>query len=168
MISSAGLHLSSLTTLAHPASSPPTAKGMTNMKFPTRKPIVLLHLSGNVVRTTADHPFYVHGQGWTDAADLHVGDKLRSSDGQDVPLDAITDQSEAAVVYRMDAAVPPFPCTGLWPAGTLLATADGPKAIEDIRPGITSSSARRSLLSETDGPGGHAGRSPFKQKPTVG
>jgi hypothetical protein len=36
------------------------------------------------------------------------------------------------VVYQMDAAVPPFPCTGLWPAGTLLATADGPKAIEDI------------------------------------
>jgi hypothetical protein len=35
----------------------------------------------------------------------------------------------------MDAAVPPFPCTGLWPAGTLIQTADGPKPIEDIMVG---------------------------------
>jgi hypothetical protein len=103
--------------------------------FPIRKRIMLLHLSGQVIRTTADHPFFVAGQGWTAAADLHVGDKLRSSDGQDVPLDAISKNGEEAVVYQMDAAVPPFPCTGLWPAGTLLETADGPKAIEDIQPG---------------------------------
>jgi hypothetical protein len=29
--------------------------------FPTRKRIVLLHLSGKVTRTTADHPFFVAG-----------------------------------------------------------------------------------------------------------
>lgn len=103
--------------------------------FPTRKRIMLLHLNGKVIRTTADHPFSVAGQGWTDAADLHVGDKLRSSDGQDVPLDAISQNREETVVYQMDASVPPFPCTGLWPAGTLLETADGPKAIEDIKAG---------------------------------
>lgn len=27
----------------------------------------------------------------------------------------------------MRATVPPFPCTGLWPPGTLLETADGPQ-----------------------------------------
>jgi hypothetical protein len=35
----------------------------------------------------------------------------------------------------MDAAVPPFACTGLWPAGTLIDTADGPKPSADIEPG---------------------------------
>jgi hypothetical protein len=101
--------------------------------FPTRKRIMLLHLSGNVIRTTSDHPFYVHGQGWTDAADLQQGDQLRTVEGTNVPIDTITE--EQAVVYQMDAAKPPFPCTGLWPAGTLIETADGPKPIEDIQPG---------------------------------
>jgi hypothetical protein len=32
--------------------------------YTTRKRIVLLHLTGKVVRTTADHPFFVQGQGW--------------------------------------------------------------------------------------------------------
>jgi len=103
--------------------------------FPTRKPILLLHLSGHVIRTTADHPFYVAGQGWTDAADLHVGDWLRTHDGQAVAIDAITDQGEESATYQMQPGVPPFPCTGLWPAGTLLETADGPKPIEEIEVG---------------------------------
>lgn len=38
--------------------------------FSTRKRIVLLHLGGKVIRTTADHPLYVEGQGWVNAADL--------------------------------------------------------------------------------------------------
>ena len=52
-----------------------------------------------------------------------------------MPLDSITVTGEQAVVYQMEAGVPPFPCTGLWPAGTLLETADGPKKIEDVKPG---------------------------------
>jgi hypothetical protein len=83
--------------------------------FPTRKRIFHLHVNGNVIRTTADHPFFVHGQGWTDAADLQQGDKLRTVDGSNVPIDTITE--EQAVVHQMQAGVPPFPCTGLWPAG---------------------------------------------------
>ncbi|MEJ5277394.1 MAG: hypothetical protein WHU94_15930 [Thermogemmata sp.] len=42
---------------------------------------MLLYLSGNGSRTTEYHHFYVHGQGWTAAANLHAGDKLCSSDG---------------------------------------------------------------------------------------
>jgi hypothetical protein len=38
--------------------------------FPARKRIVLLHLSGQVIRTTADQPFYVMGQGWVNAAEM--------------------------------------------------------------------------------------------------
>jgi hypothetical protein len=103
--------------------------------FLIRKPIMLLHLSGKVIRTTADHPFFVAGRGWTDAADLQQGDKLRTHDGNNVTIDTITDTGEEAVVYPMDVTMPPFPCTGLWPPGTLLETADGLKPIEDIRVG---------------------------------
>ena len=46
---------------------------------PTRQRILLLHVNGQVIRTTADHPFYVAGQGWTAASNLHVGDRLRSN-----------------------------------------------------------------------------------------
>src|SRR5207302_1708131 len=103
--------------------------------FPTLKRIFLLHLVGNVIRTTADHPLYVEGQGWTDAGDLRVGDLLRTADGQDVPIESITDTGQQEAVYQLEASVPPFPCTGLWPAGTLLETADGLKAIEDVKAG---------------------------------
>lgn len=37
--------------------------------FPNRQRILLLRLAGDVIRTTADHPFYVAGQGWTAASD---------------------------------------------------------------------------------------------------
>jgi hypothetical protein len=32
--------------------------------FPTRRRIMLLHRSGKVTRTTADHPFFGQGKGW--------------------------------------------------------------------------------------------------------
>jgi len=38
--------------------------------FEPRKPIFHLHVNGQVIRTTADHPLYVEGQGWIGAADL--------------------------------------------------------------------------------------------------
>ena len=103
--------------------------------FPTRQRIMLLHLGTNVIRTTADHPFYVHGHGWKDAADLQQGDQLRTHDGNNVAIDAITADGEEAVVYQMAAGVPPFPCTGLMQAGTMIETADGLKKIEDVKPG---------------------------------
>jgi hypothetical protein len=37
--------------------------------FLTRKPSMLLHLSGRTIRTTADHPFFVQGKCWINAAD---------------------------------------------------------------------------------------------------
>jgi len=101
----------------------------------TSKRVLLLHLGGQTIRTTADHPFFVSGRGWTRASDLRLGDPLRTHDGQDVPLDAITDHGEDLVVYELEAGVSPFPCTGLWPAGTLLETADGPRPIEEVKPG---------------------------------
>jgi hypothetical protein len=94
--------------------------------FPTRKRIVLVHLSGKAIRTTADHPFYVEGKGWMNAAEM-PGAK---SDG------------EQEVVYHLnlgepampDQPRPNFPILG-FVAGTPLLTPEGVKRIEDIKPG---------------------------------
>jgi hypothetical protein len=114
--------------------------------FPTRKRIVLLHLSGQVIRTTADHPVLVSGQGWTEAADLRPGDLLRSHDGRHVPVEGISDSDEEQVVYRLNPAEQPVP-DQLQPndgtprtilgfaAGTPLLTFGGHKPIEELRPG---------------------------------
>jgi hypothetical protein len=62
--------------------------------FPTRKRIFLLHLNGQVIRTTADHPFYVEGQGWINAADMPGAQP----------------QGEHEVVYNLgEQPMPPFP-----------------------------------------------------------
>jgi intein/homing endonuclease len=97
--------------------------------FPTRKRIVLLHLSGNVIRTTADHPFFVQGQGWVNAADLPQA----KSDG------------EQEVVYHLNLGEHPMPDQPPpnftrrpflgFAAGTPILTVDGYKRVEDIRVG---------------------------------
>ncbi|MFD2024232.1 polymorphic toxin-type HINT domain-containing protein [Promicromonospora aerolata] len=63
-----------------------------------------LTLAGAVVSTTAEHPFMVHGRGWTDAAFLRAGDLLVTDDGTTVPVEAIeTEQrsdAQAETVYN--------------------------------------------------------------------
>ncbi len=94
--------------------------------FPTRKRIVQVHLSGRIIRTTADHPFFIPGQGWVNAGDL-PGAK---SDVEEV------------VVYHLnlgepampDQPRPNFPVVG-FVAGTPLLTPEGFKRMEDIKPG---------------------------------
>ncbi len=100
--------------------------------FPTRSPVLTLYVNGQAIRTAADYPFFVEGRGWTNAGDLHVGDHLRTHDGQQGTIEAITHDGDEAVVYQMDVNLPPFPCTGLMQAGTMIETADGLKKIEDI------------------------------------
>jgi len=113
--------------------------------FPTRQRILLLHLSGNVIRTTADHPFYVHGQGWTDATDLKQGDSLRTHDGDTLPVEGVTDSGEQAVMYHLNPGAHPMP-DQLPPndtrrpiigfaAGTPIRTASGSKPVEEVKPG---------------------------------
>jgi hypothetical protein len=94
--------------------------------FPTRKRIVLLYLSGKVIRTTADRPFFIQGQGWVNAGDL-PGAKSAG---------------EQEVVYHLnlgeqtvpDQPRPNFPVLG-FVAGTPLLTPSGHKRIEDLKPG---------------------------------
>jgi hypothetical protein len=94
--------------------------------FPTRKRIVLVHLTGKVIRTTADHPFFIQGQGWVNAPEM-PGAKSAG---------------EEEVVYHLnlgeptmpDQPRPNFPVIG-FVGGTPLLTPSGVKRIEDIKPG---------------------------------
>ncbi|HMP58615.1 MAG TPA: polymorphic toxin-type HINT domain-containing protein [Gemmatales bacterium] len=54
----------------------------------------------NVLRTTAEHPFWVEGKGWTAVKDLEPGDLLRGHDGQLWPVESVTATTELAPVYN--------------------------------------------------------------------
>jgi hypothetical protein len=53
-----------------------------------------------VLRTTAEHPFWVRGRGWTAASQLRVGDALRSHDGQWLAVEGVRNTGRAEVVYN--------------------------------------------------------------------
>lgn len=113
--------------------------------FPTRQRIMLLHLSGKVIRTTADHPLYVQGQGWTNAAELRPGDQLLSHNGTTLPVEGVADSGEQGVVYHLNPGERPMPDQTQpndnrrpiigFAAGTPIRTASGSKPIEDLKPG---------------------------------
>ncbi|MGO8751258.1 MAG: polymorphic toxin-type HINT domain-containing protein [Thermoguttaceae bacterium] len=68
----------------------------------TRVSAVLeLRVCGHLIKTTAEHPFYVQGKGWTAAAELAPGDLFRSHDGRWNPVDSINPTGEVATVYNM-------------------------------------------------------------------
>ena len=63
--------------------------------------IVEVRVCGQSIRTTAEHPFYVQGKGWTAAALLTPGDLFRSHDGRWNPVESINPTGEVATVYNM-------------------------------------------------------------------
>src|SRR5262249_10195657 len=103
--------------------------------LPTRQRIVLLHLGGTGIRTTAEHPFYVIGRGWTAAADLRPGDALLATDGQTTTLGGVADASpgESPVSNPPAPSTTPRPIIG-FAAGTPIRTPEGSKPIGDSNP----------------------------------
>jgi RHS repeat-associated protein len=63
-------------------------------------PIWHVHVKGQVIRSTAEHPFYVWGKGWTAAWQLEVGDLLRSDDGRMVAVEDICHAGYMEAVYN--------------------------------------------------------------------
>ncbi|HMP03791.1 MAG TPA: polymorphic toxin-type HINT domain-containing protein, partial [Gemmatales bacterium] len=53
-----------------------------------------------ILRTTAAHPFWVEGRGWTAVKDLAPGDRLRGHAGQLWPVEAVTPTTDLAAVYN--------------------------------------------------------------------
>ncbi|WP_212759467.1 polymorphic toxin-type HINT domain-containing protein, partial [Promicromonospora citrea] len=70
----------------------------------------LFHLTigGQVVSTTAEHPFWVQGRGWVDAAFLRTGDLLVTPEGATLPLqdvqteDRAEDQAETVYNFHVE------------------------------------------------------------------
>jgi intein/homing endonuclease len=51
----------------------------------------MLWFKGRVIRTTAEHPFWVDGKGWTAAGELKAGDNLLASDKTRLPVENVSE-----------------------------------------------------------------------------
>jgi hypothetical protein len=69
--------------------------------FVRTAPVVNLHVGGVIIRTTAEHPFWVRGKGWQPTAFLEIGDELRSRDGKWVTVQGVADSGEVTTVYNL-------------------------------------------------------------------
>jgi intein/homing endonuclease len=68
--------------------------------FVTESLVWHLHIGGQVIRTTAEHPFYAHEKGWVNANQLAVGDWLLAENGHWLILDDLLDTGEYEAVYN--------------------------------------------------------------------
>jgi hypothetical protein len=64
-------------------------------------PILTLIVEGRIIRTTAEHPFYLLGQGWRCAKELQTGDWLISHERVPVRLEEVRQTAEVATVYNL-------------------------------------------------------------------
>ncbi|TBL69886.1 polymorphic toxin-type HINT domain-containing protein [Paenibacillus thalictri] len=60
-----------------------------------------IHVGGQTIESTFNHPFYVQGKGWTFVKDLKVGDLLAQSDGNTLKVDSIKLEHRQAAVYNL-------------------------------------------------------------------
>jgi hypothetical protein len=63
--------------------------------------ILHLHVGGQLIRTTPEHPFYINNKGWLDAGQLQIGDWLASHDGRWVAVEEVFDTGEHETVYNL-------------------------------------------------------------------
>ena len=66
--------------------------------------IIRLSINGEKIETTEEHPFYVEGRGWTEAANLKEGDEVRTADGSVAAVEASESikLSEPVKVYNFE------------------------------------------------------------------
>jgi len=63
--------------------------------------ILHLHAGGQVIRTTSEHPFYVHDRGWLAVKDLHPGDWILSASGDWIAVEEVYDTGDWVLVYNL-------------------------------------------------------------------
>ena len=63
--------------------------------------ILEVYVREQVIRTTAAHPFFVKGKGWTPAGELRSSDELATSFGDWVQVDGIERTSSSEAVYNL-------------------------------------------------------------------
>ena len=69
--------------------------------FVTTGRVLHLHVLGAVVRTTAEHPFWVLDKGWTPAGELQPGEQLVGHDGQVATVGEVYDTGCIETVYNL-------------------------------------------------------------------
>ncbi len=62
--------------------------------------IVNLHVGGEIIETTARHPFYAVGRGWVEAGALEIDDLLITRDGQLLVVQGVAPSGTVAAVYN--------------------------------------------------------------------
>ncbi|GGO00237.1 polymorphic toxin-type HINT domain-containing protein [Saccharibacillus kuerlensis] len=63
--------------------------------------IYTIHVGGQKIESTYNHPFWVEGKGWTYVKDLKVGDELTQADGTQLEIEKIELEHRSARVYNM-------------------------------------------------------------------
>jgi RHS repeat-associated protein len=63
--------------------------------------VLELRVSGQVIRTTSEHPFWVIGKGWLAASDLAEGDLLLTHEGKPVAVEQAAQTVEHVRVYNL-------------------------------------------------------------------
>ena len=63
--------------------------------------ILEIHVGGQIIETTAEHPFYVRKLGWRCAHQLEAGDELNSHDGQWIAVQEVVDREKISTVYNL-------------------------------------------------------------------
>jgi hypothetical protein len=63
--------------------------------------ILHLHVGGQVIRTTREHPFYVKYKGWLPASELQPADQLSTHDGRWMAVEEVYDTGGYETVYNL-------------------------------------------------------------------
>ena len=71
-------------------------------RFVRVSPILNLHVGGQIIGTTVEHPFYVEGFGWKTASELRIGDRLVGLGGEAVAVEGIADSGRVETVYNVE------------------------------------------------------------------
>jgi RHS repeat-associated protein len=92
--------------LSRPEDDPegPVEAKQVEMAFVRTGRILHLHVGGQVIRTTLEHPFWIKDVGWVVAGLLRVGDLLGSLEGGWVPVEDVLDTGEYDTVYNLQVA----------------------------------------------------------------
>ena len=68
--------------------------------FVRSAPIQKVVVQGRIIRTTAEHPFWVDGKGWTAAGKLKTGDNLLTANKSKLPVESVFETGDTETVYN--------------------------------------------------------------------
>jgi RHS repeat-associated protein len=68
-----------------------------------RDTVYVLHIGGETIKTTSDHPFFVGGR-WIKVKDLRVGDRVVNYDGKSIEITAIDLVAKRTKVHNFEVA----------------------------------------------------------------